>query len=75
MLTSIRAFLGRYAGDPSLVDEIGARVWYALVKNDFALLARFDVRRGCRLQSFVCLLAKAEARLVMRSERRAYGDK
>jgi DNA-directed RNA polymerase specialized sigma24 family protein len=70
LITSIRSFLGRSACDGSLVDEIAARVWYALVRNDFELLARFDVTRGCRLSTFLSVLAKTEARLLLRSERR-----
>jgi len=70
LLGSIRAFLGRNSSDSSLVDEIAARVWYALVRHDFQLLARFDVSRGCRLSTFLSVLAKTEARLLLRSERR-----
>jgi DNA-directed RNA polymerase specialized sigma24 family protein len=70
LVSSIRAFLGRFGSDANLVDEIAARVWYALVQNDFALLSRFDVQRGCRLSTFLSVLAKAEARLLLRSERR-----
>jgi DNA-directed RNA polymerase specialized sigma24 family protein len=70
LVASIRSFLGRSACDGSLVDEIAARVWYALVRNDFELLARFDIRRGCRLSTFLSVLAKTEARLLLRSERR-----
>ena len=70
LLGSIRAFLGRNASDASLVDEIAARVWYALVRDDFELLARYDVNRGCRLTTFLSVLAKTEARLLLRSERR-----
>jgi hypothetical protein len=70
LVASIRSFLGRSASDGSLVDEIAARVWYALVRNDFELLARFDIRRGCRLSTFLSVLAKTEARLLLRSERR-----
>jgi hypothetical protein len=53
-----------------LIDEIAARVWYVLVKNDFELMERFDVRRGCRFSTFLSLVAKNEARLLLRSERR-----
>ena len=40
-------FWGRWRTAASLVDEIAARVWYALVRNDFELLGRFDFARGC----------------------------
>lgn len=70
LLATIRNFLGRAAQDRNLVEEIAARVWYALVKNDFELLAKFDVRRGCRLSTFLSVLAKSETRMLFRSERR-----
>ena len=70
MVASIRAILGRLGSDHNLVDEIAARVWHALVQNDFALLSRFDVQRGCRLSTFLSVLAKSESRLLLRSERR-----
>lgn len=70
LVASVRAFLGPAGRDPYLVDEISARVWYALVRDDFWLLSRFDVRRGCRFSTFLSLIAKAQARLLLRSERR-----
>ena len=70
LIASVRAFLGQAGRDAHLVEEIAARVWYALVRDDFWLLARFDVRRGCRLSTFLSLIAKAQARLLLRSERR-----
>jgi hypothetical protein len=48
LLAGIRAFLGRGGQDANLIDEIAARVWYALVKDNFELLDKFDVRHGCR---------------------------
>ena len=70
LLTTICSFLGRAGQDRNLVEEIAARVWYALVKKDFELLAKFDVRRGCRLSTFLSVLAKSETRMLFRSERR-----
>lgn len=70
LLAAIRGFLRDAATDLSLVDEIAARVWYALVRDDAELLARFDVDRGCRLITFLSVLAKSEARQYFRSERR-----
>lgn len=70
LASNVRAFLGRAGNDRNLVDEICARVWYALVRNNFELLARFDVERGVQLTTFLTLLAKTQARLLMRSERR-----
>jgi DNA-directed RNA polymerase specialized sigma24 family protein len=70
LLASIRRFLGRAGQDTDLIEEIAARVWYALVKNRFELLGKFDVRRGCRLSTFLSVLAKSETRVLLRSERR-----
>jgi DNA-directed RNA polymerase specialized sigma24 family protein len=70
LLASIRAFLGRAGGDMHLIDEIAARVWYAVIRNNFEVLSRFDTRRGCRLSTFLSVVAKTEARLLLRSERR-----
>jgi len=57
---SIRIMLGRQSGGGELVDEIAARVWYALVANDGELLSRFDATRGARLTTFMRMLAKSE---------------
>ena len=73
LLSTICSFLGRAGQDRNLVEEIAARVWYALVKNDFELLAKFDVRRGCRLSTFLSMLAKSETRMLFRAERRRRG--
>ncbi|HEY2893449.1 MAG TPA: hypothetical protein VGJ16_04530, partial [Pirellulales bacterium] len=70
LVASIRAFLGRAGQDIHLVDEISARVWYALVRNGFELLAKFDIKRGCRLSTFLSVLAKTQARMLLRAERR-----
>jgi DNA-directed RNA polymerase specialized sigma24 family protein len=70
LATSVRAFLGKAGHDRDLVEEVCARVWYALVRNHFELLARFDIQRGVQLVTFLTLLAKTQARLLLRSERR-----
>ncbi len=70
LLAAIRNFLGRAGQDTDLVEEIAARVWYALIKNDFELLAKFDAARGCRLSTFLSVVAKSETRMLLRSERR-----
>lgn len=70
LLVAIRLFLGEAAADANLVDEIAARVWYALVRNEGELLSRFDVARGCRLTTFLSILAKSEARQYLRAESR-----
>jgi DNA-directed RNA polymerase specialized sigma24 family protein len=69
LLAAIRSSL-RDVGDANLVEEIAARVWYALVRNEGALLEQFDMSRGCRLSTYLSLLAKSEARQYFRSERR-----
>jgi DNA-directed RNA polymerase specialized sigma24 family protein len=70
LLTTIGSFLGRAGQDRNLVEEIAARVWYAVVKDNFTLLAKFDVRRGCRISTFLSVLAKSETRMLFRSEKR-----
>jgi len=70
LLLGIRVFLGRAGHDSNLVEEIAARTWYAVVRDGFSLLDRFDAKYGCRLTTFLSLLAKTEARLLFRSERR-----
>ena len=70
LIRAIRLLIGRSSADLDLVDEIAARVWYALVRNDGELLARFDPSRGCRLTTFLAILARGEARQYFRAERR-----
>ncbi|WP_425616596.1 hypothetical protein NA78x_000245 [Anatilimnocola sp. NA78] len=70
LIKTIRLMIGKSSADLDLVDEIAARVWYALVRNDGELLARFDPLRGCRLTTFLAILAKSEARQYFRGERR-----
>ena len=60
LCTAIRIMLGRPHGDPNLVDEIAARVWYALVANDGKLLARYSPECGARLITFMRALARDE---------------
>jgi hypothetical protein len=67
---SIKAHLRSVRPDPSLVDEIAARVWYLLVQNKFELLDRFEVGHGCRLTTFLSMLAKTQSKILFRSERR-----
>lgn len=70
LLRAVRQLLGKAAANADLVDEIAARVWYSLVRNNGSLLDRFDPERGCRLTTFLAILAKNEARQYFRSERR-----
>ena len=46
LLVSIRIMLGSQSADANLVDEIAARVWYALVANDGELLSRYKPSRA-----------------------------
>jgi hypothetical protein len=70
LVASIKAHWRSSRPDASLVEEIAARVWYLLVQNNFELLDRFDVQRGCRLTTFLSMLAKTQSRILFRSERR-----
>jgi len=54
----IRRRLGRSFADPNLVDELAARVWYAVVANDGELLAKYRPDRGARILTFLCSIAR-----------------
>jgi hypothetical protein len=62
--------LGPGGADLSRVDEIAARVWYALVRNDGKLLDRFDPTRHARLGGFLRGLARIEIMQYFRAEYR-----
>jgi hypothetical protein len=68
LLISIRMMLGPQNADASLVDEIAARVWYALVANDGALFSRYKPSRGARLITFMRARATTEIARYIRSE-------
>ncbi len=70
LLTTVRTLLGVQGADFSLVDEIAARVWYALVADDGELLRRYSPKYGARLITFMRALAKDEMRRHLRSEQR-----
>lgn len=70
LCAAISTFLRRLSADIDLVDEISARVWYAVVRNDGELLNRFEPERGCRLTTFLAAVAKSEAKQYFRSEKR-----
>jgi DNA-directed RNA polymerase specialized sigma24 family protein len=70
LVTAIRAMLRGRAVDVNLVDELAARVWYAVVREQGELLTRFDPARGCRLTTYLATIAKDEAGRLFRSERR-----
>jgi DNA-directed RNA polymerase specialized sigma24 family protein len=67
LCASIRAMLGP-CSDANLVDEISARVWYALVAKDGELLARYSHERGARLSTYLRALAKHEMCRHLRTE-------
>ena len=68
LLVSIRIMLGPQSADASLVDEIAARVWYALVANDGELLSRYKPSRGARLITFMRARANSEMVRYIRAE-------
>jgi len=68
LLVSIRIMLGSQSADASLVDEIAARVWYALVANDGQLLSRYKPSRGARLITFMRARASSEMVRYIRTE-------
>jgi len=58
LLRAIRCLLGQTVPDQNLIDELAARVWYALIDKDGKLLARFDKQRGARLGTFLRHVAR-----------------
>lgn len=70
LVATVRLLLGPAEWDINLVDEIVARIWYALVNRDGELLDRFDTSRGCRLSTYLAQLARSEISSFFRSERR-----
>jgi DNA-directed RNA polymerase specialized sigma24 family protein len=70
LVEAIKFLLGPEAQKIHLVDEIAARVWYSLLRDDARLLARFDVARNCRLDAFLMGISRMEILRYFRSERR-----
>ena len=66
----IRSQMSPDCCDPNVIDEIAARVWYDLVKDDGRLLARFDPCRDVRLGAFLRGLARIEILRYRRGEHR-----
>ena len=58
------------AKDAHLVEELAARVWYALLRNRARLLARYDPERDSSLGAFLMGLARIEWMRHRRAERR-----
>jgi hypothetical protein len=55
-----------------LADEIAARVWFAVVDNDAALLDRFDPGYRCRLTTYLAAIARDVMSRHFRSEVRRH---
>jgi hypothetical protein len=70
LVKSVRMMLRTRTSDENLVEEITARVWYALVANDGELLLRYDPTRGARLVTFLRAIARDIMCRHFRSERR-----
>src|SRR5271165_2360258 len=70
LCAAVSGMLGPGGSDLSRVDEIAARVWYALVRNDGELLNRFDPARHARLGAFLRGLARIEVMQYFRAEYR-----
>jgi hypothetical protein len=70
LLASIQTMLAMHHADPSLAEEIAARVWYALVEDDGKLLLKYNPKRGASLMTYLRMLAKDFLRRHYRSERR-----
>jgi hypothetical protein len=70
LCSAIGALVGQNCCDSNLIDEIAARVWYALVRNDGELLDRFDPSWNLRLGSFLRGLARIELMKYFRAEQR-----
>ncbi|MBN1588467.1 MAG: hypothetical protein JW888_03040 [Pirellulales bacterium] len=70
LLATIDAILGEGKSDRNLVDEIAARVWYALVANDGQRLSAYSPDRGARLITFMRTVARDELGRHFRAERR-----
>jgi len=67
---SIQVMLGPGNADLNLVDELAARVWYAMIKDDAKLLSKYDSRRGAQLITFIMSVAKSELSHHFRDEKR-----
>jgi DNA-directed RNA polymerase specialized sigma24 family protein len=70
LLASIRRMFGPAANDVNQVEEIAARVWFALFAEQGRLLDQFDVRQSCRLSTYLSALARTTAIEMFRSDKR-----
>ena len=69
---AIELLLGVDASDGHVIEEIAARVWYALLKDNHRLLAAYDADRDSALDGFLMGLARIEILRYTRSERRRH---
>jgi DNA-directed RNA polymerase specialized sigma24 family protein len=53
-----------------LIEEIAGRVWFKLVENRFARLAKFDPSRGVKLSTYMVALTRNECLMFLREEKR-----
>jgi hypothetical protein len=70
LCAAIKSLLGPGYRDLNMIDEIAARVWYTLVRNDGELLDRFDPCQDLRLGTFLRGVARIEIMQYVRAERR-----
>lgn len=70
LLASVNLMFRPCELDSDVIEEIVARVWYAIVANGAELLSRFDPERNCRLSTYLATIARHEAHGLFRSERR-----
>ena len=68
LCTAIKWMVVPACRDANLVDEIAARVWYTVVKDDAQLLERFDSQRDLPLTVFFWGLARVEMLQYFRAE-------
>lgn len=60
LCTGIRSMLRGSSFDDNLVDEIAARVWYALIDKDGQRLAKYSPTRGARVITYIRGIARDE---------------
>lgn len=70
LLKTIEMTITPARNDLELVEEIAARVWYALVRDECRLLKAFDPERGASFATYLSIVAKSTAFQYFRAERR-----
>lgn len=66
LVRQIQYTLGDRARDANLVEEIAARVWYALIADEGTLLGRYQPMKGSGLEKYLAAIARFE---VLRHQR------